>query len=130
MLKQDFNTHDGAAGKNAARTPKQSAPRKTPSRPKKAPKPDDITKAIESLAENRPRSFANTPMNSKNAALFSGLAQAERGRKRYPAAGDAGAAPLWPPPPTRSMGRNTASRNPSAASIPTGDRADIPASPA
>ena len=84
MLKQDFNTHDGAAGKNAARTPKQSAPRKTPSRPKKAPKPDDITKAIESLAENRPRSFANTPMNSKNAALFSGLAQAERRQEKVP----------------------------------------------
>ncbi len=85
MLKQDYNTHDGAAAKNAARTPKHSAPRKTPSRPKKAPKPDDITKAIESLAENRPRSFANTPMNSKNAALFAGLAQGEHHSEKIPA---------------------------------------------
>ena len=87
VLKQDFNTHDGAAGKNAARTQKQSAPRKTSSRSKKAPKPDDITKAIESLAENRPRSFANTPMNSRNAALFADLAQAERRQEKAPSLG-------------------------------------------
>ena len=142
MLKQDFNTHDGAAGKNAARTPKQSAPRKTPSRPKKAPKPDDITKAIESLAENRPRSFANTPMNSKNAALFSGLAQAERRQEKVPSRrGRRGSAPLAAAPhqehgqehrkqePQRSehshRGQGGHSRKPSVKIIPLGGLGEI-----